>query len=42
MRRNEFMFDSVNLLYYKFQHISLKRERSYRPSPKWLKIKKEQ
>ena len=40
MRGSEFIFDSVNLLYYKRQKISLKRGRSYIPSSKWLKHKK--
>ena len=38
--RSEFVFDSVNLLYYHFQKISLKRGRSYTDSPKWPKNKK--
>ena len=40
IRRSEFVFDSVNLLYYHFQKISLKRGRSYTDSPKWPKNKK--
>ena len=39
MRGSEFVFDSVNLLYYKLHKISL-RGGSYIVSPKWLKIKK--
>ena len=39
MRGNRFIFDSVNLLYYRLQKISLKRDRSYVDSPKWLKMK---
>ena len=37
MRRSKFNFDSVNLLYYHLQKISLKREGSYIDSPEWLK-----
>ena len=40
MRGREFIFDSVNLLYYYLQKISLKRGGSYVDSPKWLKNKK--
>ena len=40
MRRNEFIFDSIDLLYYKLHKISLKRRGSYIDSPKWLKTKK--
>ena len=40
MRGSEFIFDSVDLLYYKLQKISLKKGRSYIDSPKWLKNKK--
>ena len=40
MRGSEFVFDSVGLLYYHLQKISLKRGRSYVDSPKWLKNKK--
>ena len=40
IRRSEFAFDSVNLLYYKLHKISLNRSGSYIDSPKWLKIKK--
>ena len=40
MRGNEFIFDSVNLLYYHLQKISLKRDRSYVDCPIWLKNKK--
>ena len=41
MRRSEFIFDSVDLLYYNLQKISLKRKGlSYIGSPKWLKNKK--
>ena len=40
MRRSEFVFDSVDLLYYKLYKISLNRGRSYIDSLKWLKNKK--
>ena len=40
MRGNEFIRDSVVLLYYHLQKISLKRSRSYIDSPKWSKNKK--
>ena len=40
MRRSDFEFDSVNLLYYDFNKISLNRGGSYIYSPKWLKDKK--
>ena len=39
MKRSEFVFDSVDLLYYHLQKISLKRCGSYVGSPKWLKNK---
>ena len=38
MRGSEFIFDSVDLLYYNLQKISLNRKGlSYIDSPKWLK-----
>ena len=40
MRGREFVFDSVDLLYYKLHKISLNRGGSYIDSPKWLKNKK--
>ena len=40
MRGSEFICDSVNLLYYHLQEISLKRGGSYTDSPKCLKNKK--
>ena len=40
MRGSEFIFDSVDLLYYHLQKTSLKRGESYIKSPKWLKNKK--
>ena len=40
MRGSEFMFDSVDVLYYDLNKISLSRGGSYIDSPKWLKDKK--
>ena len=40
MRGSDFAFDGVNLLYYDFNKISLKRGGSYIESPKWIKDKK--
>ena len=40
MRGSEFIFDSVDLLYYKFYKISLNRGGSYIDSPERLKNKK--
>ena len=40
MKESEFVFDSVDLLRYHLQKISLKRRGSYVDSPKWLKYKK--
>ena len=40
MKGSEFVFDSVDLLYYKFHKISLNRGGLYVDSPKWLKNKK--
>ena len=41
MRGSEFIFDSVDLLYYNLQKINLNRKgSSYIDSPKWLKNKK--
>ena len=42
MRRSEFVFDSVNSLYYKFNKISLNKGKSSIDFPKWLKIKRQQ
>ena len=39
MRGSEFVFDSVDLLYYHLQRISLKRGELYVDSSKWLKNK---
>ena len=41
IRGSEFIFDSVDLLYYNLQKINLNRKgSSYIDSPKWLKNKK--
>ena len=41
MKGSQFIFDSVNLLYYHLQETSLERTgASYIDSPKWLKSKK--
>ena len=40
MQGSEFVFDSVNSLYYKLHEISLNKGGSYIDSPKWLKNKK--
>ena len=40
MKGIEFIFDSVDLLYYKPHRISLNRRGSYIDSPEWLKNKK--
>ena len=40
MSGSKFVFDSVNLLHYKLNKISLKRDGSNIYSPKWLKNKK--
>ena len=40
MRESEFVFDSVDSLYYKLHKISLNRGGSYIDSPTWLKNKK--
>ena len=40
MRRSEFIFESVNALYYDLNKISLSRGGSYIDSPKWLENKK--
>ena len=40
MRGSEFVFDSVNSLYYKLHKTSLNRGGSYKDTPKWLKNKK--
>ena len=40
MRISKFVSDSIDLLYYHLQKISLKRDRFYIDSPEWLKNKK--
>ena len=40
MRESEFIFDSVDALYYNLNKVSLDRGGSYIDSPKWLKNKK--
>ena len=40
MRGRKFVFDSVDLLHYSLNKISLNRGGSYTDSPKWLKNKK--
>ena len=40
MRGSEFIFDSVDALYYDLNKVSLSRGGSYIDSPKWLKNKK--
>ena len=40
MKGSEFVFDSINLLRYNLQKISLNRGGSYIDFPKWLEIKK--
>ena len=40
MKGSEFVFDCVDLLYYKLPKISLGRSRSYIDSPSWIKNKK--
>ena len=40
MRGSEFIFDSVDALYYDLNEISLSRGGSYIDSPKWIENKK--
>ena len=40
MKGIEFVYDSIDLLHYKFHGLSLNRGGSYRDFPKWLKNKK--
>ena len=40
MKESEYIFDSVDLLYYKLNEISLNRSELHIGSPKWLKNKK--
>ena len=37
MRGSDFIFDSVQLLYYKYHNINFKRGGSYINSPDWIK-----
>ena len=39
MRGSEFAYDSVDILYYNLNKVSLNRGGSYIDSPKWLKQK---
>ena len=41
MRESDFIFDSVQLLYYKFHKINFKRGASYMDSLEWIKKKKD-
>ena len=40
MRGSEFVYDSVDVLYYNLNRVSLSRGGSYIDSPEWLKNKK--
>ena len=40
MKGSKFVFDYVQLLYYKCHKINLSRDQSYRDSPDWIKNKK--
>ena len=40
MRGSEFVYDSVDVLYFNLNKVSLSRTGSYIDSPKWLKSKK--
>ena len=40
MRGNDFVYDSIDALYYNLNKVSLSRRGSYIDSPKWLKNKK--
>ena len=40
MKGSEFVCDSVDVLYYNLNKVSLSRDGSYIDSPKWLKNKK--
>ena len=42
MRGIDFIFDSVQLLYYKYHKITFKRGGSHIDSPDWIKRKKQQ
>ena len=40
VRRSDFVFNSVQLLYYKCHRINFRRGGSYNDSPDWMKKKK--
>ena len=40
MKGSEFVFDNVNLLYYKCHEINLNRGGSYIDSPDWIRVNK--
>ena len=40
MRRSDFIFDSVQLTYYKYHKVNFKRGSSYFDSPDWIRKKK--
>ena len=40
MRGSDFIFDSVQLMYYKCHKVNFKREGSYTDTPHWIKKKK--
>ena len=42
MKSNDFVFNFVHLLYYKYHKINPKRGESYIDSPDWIKLKKQQ
>ena len=42
MKESDFIFDLVQLMYYKCHKVNFKRRDSYIDSPDWIKIKKQQ
>ena len=42
MRRSDFIFDSVQLMYYKCHKVNFGRRGSYIDSPEWIKKKKKE
>ena len=42
MKSNDFVFNFVHLLYYKYHKINPNRGESYIDSPDWIKLKKQQ
>ena len=40
MKRNDFIFDSVQLMYYKCHYVNFRRGGSYIDSPDWIKKEK--